>query len=83
MKKKKMPAMSEYSVPCSLSINWDQTSCQLVLWGMWTIDEGAQTVPDVDDKSKIMHLIEKIGNFTLLATNLFRRTFLFCNMLTK
>lgn len=60
--------MSEYSVPCSLSINWDQTSCQLVLWGMWTIDEGAQTVADVDDKSKIMHLIEKSG--TLLSSQL-------------
>lgn len=46
MKKKKMPAMSEFSVPCSLIINWDQTSCQLVLWGMWTIDErGPKRLP--------------------------------------
>ena len=70
--KKVEKVVSEFSIPDSLVINWDQNGCQLVLRGEWTMEEKGSkqvSITGIDDKCQITLLgITKSG--TLLPPQL-------------
>lgn len=76
--KKVNNVVCEYFVLDSLIINWDQTGCQLVPGGEWTMEEKGSkqvTVAGIDDKRQITLFLRnnEIGNFTSPATNTSRK----------
>lgn len=71
--KKVNNVVNEYSVPDSLIINWDQTGCQLVPGGEWTMEEKGSkqvTVAGIDDKRQITLLLGITKSGTLLPPQL-------------
>lgn len=51
-----MTVKEEFNVPDELFINWDQTGCQLIPGGEWTIKERGSsqvTIAGLDDKRQI------------------------------
>lgn len=66
-------AVVDNSVPDSLVINWDQTGCQLIPGGDWTMEQqGSQQVPitGIDDKRQITLLLATSKSGTLLPPQL-------------
>lgn len=65
--------VSEYSVPDSLIINWNQTGYQLVPGGEWTMEEKGLkqvTVAGIDDERQITLLLGITKSGTLLPPQL-------------
>lgn len=65
---------SEYSVPVSLIMNWDQSGCQLVPGGELTVDErGSKQVQSPEFTKTTGNTFSwnnQIGNFTSPATHI-------------
>jgi len=65
--------VKDNNVPDSLVINWDQTGCQLIPGGNWTMEkQGSQQVPitGIDDKRQITLLLASTKNGSLLPPQL-------------
>ena len=65
--------VSEFSVPDSLVINWDQTGCQLVPGDVWTREEKESkqvSISGIDDKRQITFLLGFTKSGTLLPPQL-------------
>lgn len=65
--------VKDNNVPDSLVINWDQTGCQLIPGGDWTMEkQGSQQVPitGIDDKCQITLLLASTKNGSLLPPQL-------------
>lgn len=65
--------VEQYHVPDSLIINWDQTGCQLVPGGDWTMEQqGTQqiTISGLDDKRQITLLLAVTKSGSLLPPQL-------------
>ena len=82
--KKVEKVVSEFSIPDSLVINWDQNGCQLVLRGEWTMEEKGSkqvSIARIDDKCQITLLSSwnhEIGNPIAAPTDLCRKNQALC-----
>ncbi|CAC5395882.1 unnamed protein product [Mytilus coruscus] len=71
--KKVSTVIKQHSIPDSLVIKWDQTGCQLIPGGDWTMEQqGSQQVPitGIDDKRQITLLLATSMNGSLLPPQL-------------
>lgn len=65
--------VTKFQIPDSLIINWDQTGCQLIPGGDWTMDQkGAQqvSITGLDDKRQITLLLAITKSGSLLSPQL-------------
>lgn len=65
--------VTKFQIPDSLIINWDQTGCQLIPGGDWTMDQrGAQqvSITGLDDKRQVTLLLAINKSGSLLSPQL-------------
>jgi len=61
----------DHAIPNSLVLNFDQTGCQMVPGGEWTIKKrGADQIAGLDDKGKMTVLLTATKSVVLLPPQL-------------